>query len=146
MGLDDAPQEILERTALLDAETGERIGETYGSVTPPITSERLSIRFTVFASMERGRAYQSSGQKSQRRQSTFVKRAKYYVPSLAWIPNYSFSLYVHARCRSCASLTGLGQIWRRFPRWGHSRIHAHPAVGQLRIVARETKPGHRIGE
>lgn len=40
MGLDDAPQEILERTALLDAETGERIGEAYGSVTPPITSER----------------------------------------------------------------------------------------------------------
>lgn len=48
MGLDDAPQEILERTALLDAETGERAGEAYGSVTPPITSEP-SIHWYVLA-------------------------------------------------------------------------------------------------
>lgn len=26
--------------------------------------------------------------------SVFAKRVKYYIPSLAWIPNYSFSLYV----------------------------------------------------
>lgn len=29
-----------------------------------------------------------------RRQSTLVKRVKYYIPSTAWIPGYSFSLYV----------------------------------------------------
>jgi len=27
-------------------------------------------------------------------QTTFVKRLRYYVPSLAWIPNYQLSMYV----------------------------------------------------
>jgi hypothetical protein len=28
------------------------------------------------------------------KQSTLVKRIKYYIPSVGWIPNYSLSLYV----------------------------------------------------
>ncbi|KAF8957348.1 sulfate anion transporter [Flammula alnicola] len=73
MGIDavipSTPQDIEERTTLLDVERGD----PYGAVTPPI-----------------------GGQKSpplQRRQSTFIKRVKYYIPSVAWIPNYSLSLF-----------------------------------------------------
>lgn len=32
--------------------------------------------------------------RKSRTQSTLVKRMKYYVPSLGWIPSYSLSLYV----------------------------------------------------
>ena len=34
------------------------------------------------------------GRKHPLSQSTVAKRVKYYIPSLAWIPNYSLSLYV----------------------------------------------------
>ncbi|KDR75521.1 hypothetical protein GALMADRAFT_247970 [Galerina marginata CBS 339.88] len=72
MGIDavtTAPsaQEIEERTGLIDVETA---GGSYGSTTPPI-----------------------AGQTHSRQQSTLVKRVKYYIPSLAWIPSYSFSLF-----------------------------------------------------
>ena len=66
MGLDDASQEILERTALLDAETGERIGEAYGSVTPPITSEHSIHSFRQYGA----------------RQNLSVFRSKITTPSI----------------------------------------------------------------
>ncbi|KAF9484145.1 sulfate anion transporter [Pholiota conissans] len=68
MGIDNvAPlhqHEIVESTALLDEERGQ---DMYGSVTPPIRVRN-------------------------HHQSTFAKRIKYYIPSCAWIPNYSLSL------------------------------------------------------
>ncbi|KAF9477886.1 sulfate anion transporter [Pholiota conissans] len=74
MGIDDIapvhPQEIVERTALLDEERGH---DLYGTVTPPIAGQKLPTH--------------------NHHQSTFVKRVKYYIPSFAWIPNYSLSLF-----------------------------------------------------
>ncbi|PPQ88997.1 hypothetical protein CVT25_005095 [Psilocybe cyanescens] len=71
MGIDavspETTQETEERTALLDVEQGE---ESYGSVVPP----------------------HNRSSDSQQKRAKLVKRIKYYVPSTAWIPSYSFSL------------------------------------------------------
>ncbi|KAF5320829.1 hypothetical protein D9619_002055 [Psilocybe cf. subviscida] len=58
---EDVPE---ERTGLLDPEGGN---EFYGSMTP------------------------TSAHKNLPPQSTFLKKLKYYIPSIAWIPNYSRS-------------------------------------------------------
>ncbi|KAF8911625.1 sulfate anion transporter [Gymnopilus junonius] len=60
-------QDMDERAALIDE---ERAGDSYGAV-PSL----------------------KQGATPGRRQSTLVKRVKYYIPSTAWIPTYSFSLF-----------------------------------------------------
>ncbi|KAF8161461.1 sulfate anion transporter [Crassisporium funariophilum] len=60
-------QDIVERTALLDVERGS---DQYGSLTPPKASPKPSMTH-----------------------STFKRRVKYYIPSMGWIPDYSFSFF-----------------------------------------------------
>ena len=86
MGI-DAATSIDERVALLDVER-EPESAQYGTTTQLTNGGANSILqllpFNVFC----------LGRKHTLSQSTVAKRVKYYIPSLAWIPNYSLSLYV----------------------------------------------------
>ncbi|KAF4621367.1 hypothetical protein D9613_001001 [Agrocybe pediades] len=71
MGIDTAATPTAqeeERTGLLDVEG--RAGADYGATSTP----------------------RNGASAGTRKQSTMLKRIKYYIPSTAWIPNYSFSL------------------------------------------------------
>jgi Sulfate permease family len=101
-----------ERAVLLDV---EREAAQYGSAKPSnnggcsylLLSEASSTcrckRQALFFTDHLLLCFRSFvGQKHLISQSTVAKRAKYYIPSLGWIPDYSFSLYVfhNFRC-SC---------------------------------------------
>ncbi|KAF5355089.1 hypothetical protein D9756_005571 [Leucocoprinus leucothites] len=66
MGIDTTMAQEEERTALLDAESNRR---SYSGASTP------TLRF-----------------ESEKETSVLVRRVKYYIPSLSWIPNYSFDL------------------------------------------------------
>ncbi len=106
MGIDAVVQpESEERTALLDVDTGRRAN--YSGTSTPVPSMFIlltfahsvyftgvpistSIPFSIILSKLFTNT--SVGLQSGKDTSVFVKRARYYVPSLAWIPNYSFNL------------------------------------------------------
>ncbi|KAF5354753.1 hypothetical protein D9756_005572 [Leucocoprinus leucothites] len=67
MGIDAIASQAEERTALLDVESSRRANYS-GATTPTLKSD--------------------SGKDS----SVLARRLRYYIPSLAWIPNYSFNL------------------------------------------------------
>jgi len=91
MGIDEVSlppgaHEIEERTALLDVERGPE----YGSRSSSSSKGEYILVLIIFlgCSLAVGKPV------VPRQLSKFEKRVKYYIPSLAWIPNYNLSLYV----------------------------------------------------
>lgn len=85
------------------------------------------------------------GSKRKLNKAVLKQRVKYYVPSTAWIPNYSLSLCVASHIQFCFKLNSTKQSGGRFPRRGHCCQHAHSAVRQLCIVSRKVESSNRAG-
>lgn len=88
MGIDAvaSADETHERAVLLDV---ERDSTQYGSTTQ-LTNGGIDSILYWFLPVN----HSFIERKHLISKSTVAKRVKYYIPSLAWIPNYSFSLYV----------------------------------------------------
>lgn len=89
-----------------------------------------------------------TGQPPHRKSSRWQK-IRYYIPSTAWIPEYSLSLCVYLAC----SLGGRPQLYprlcpqaRRGCTWRSYRgIHAHSTIRFIRVVTCETESSHWSG-
>jgi len=88
MGIDEIPppsaRDVMETTGLLDVERGVE----YGSRTSSLKGKNDVAFSLTIAEIAVGKSV------PHKQTSTFGKRVKYYIPSLAWIPNYNASLYV----------------------------------------------------
>ena len=115
MGIDVTGSQAEERTALLDSDSRVH----YSGTTTP-TRMCFSSCLGDFSALPPSYVspfFCSFSQRSERRLltnafagpdpgtdlSVLAKRARYYIPSLAWIPNYSFSLSVFIRFDSSHS-------------------------------------------
>jgi hypothetical protein len=74
-----------------------------------------------------------------------MAKVKYYIPSLAWMPNYSLSLWVSRLVLVEAPELKERHLQTRGRRPGgpDGCVHAHPAVCVLCISARQAQPAHR---
>jgi hypothetical protein len=140
MGIDaEEPSLSEERTALLDMDAGRRMNYSSGVATPStctFPTPRTTNTHHVLPDHNAGKD-----------SSVFAKRVKYYIPSLAWIPNYSFSLYVFAR-RAPLFPSRLKplimQDWRRYPGWPDRGCNAYTTVSQLCYFPCQNQPCRRL--
>lgn len=87
---------LLDRTS--DVEAGPAL---YGAHTPPAADAASTIReflfsITIFLGTDPVLPLVDGVQQKKIRDTKFARRLRYYVPSTAWIPDYSLSLYVLA--------------------------------------------------
>jgi hypothetical protein len=78
-----------ERTPLLDVESASSASHPRGSGSG--LGPRHSESFVVYFPSE-CIEQQNPALTDKVSHSTFVQRARYYIPSLSWVPNYSYSL------------------------------------------------------
>lgn len=145
IGTDMAGSQIEERTALLDS---NRRVHYSGTTTPSMYAQgRLyySLFFLLLHFKPRLLTHPLAGQDSGAGSSVFAKRIRYYIPSLAWIPNYSLSLSVFIQVSSIVMLISHHQVWWRRPCWPHRSIHAYSTISQLCDFSRETQSRYWFG-